>query len=110
MTTRGGAYASNMKSRVMYVELKTASNDRGPAWIGWVRFSKSGRTVYYRDLTLRRWTGGHPYANYADVHSGDDYWVSGVKKNGADRHWAGSGPVHIDDDARTEYERLVHGG
>ncbi len=39
-----------MKRRVMYVELKSDSN---PAWIGWVEFSKSGRSVYYRGRRLQ---------------------------------------------------------
>ena len=56
----------------MYVELKTDQNDRGPAWIGRVRFSKSGRTIYTRGLRLQRWTGGHAYANYVDLDSDDD--------------------------------------
>jgi hypothetical protein len=42
-----------------------------------------------------------------DVKTGEEYWVSGVKKNGEDRHWAGKGPVHVDADAREEYERIT---
>ncbi len=38
---------------------------------------------------------------------GDEYWISGVKQDGHDRHWAGSGTVEIDDDAAEEYARLV---
>jgi len=41
------------------------------------------------------------------VDTGEQYWISGVKKNREDRHWAGAGPVEIEDDAREEYERLV---
>ena len=37
------------------------------------------------------------------METGDEYWVSGPKSNGRDRHWAGSGPVEIDVDARQEY-------
>ena len=43
----------------------------------------------------------------AVYNTGDEYWISGVKRNREDRHWAGSGPVEIDDDAREEYETLV---
>lgn len=93
----------------MYVELKTGQNDRGPAWIGRVRFSKSGRTIYYRGLELQSLRGSGVGANYYDVGSDDEYWVSGVKKNGEDRHWAGSGSVHIDEDVRDEYEQIVGG-
>ena len=87
-----------MKTRIMYLELKSGYNDDGPAWIGRVSFSKSGRTIYYRDKTLRRLPGGGVHGNYADVETGEEYWISGVKKNQEDRHWAGAGRVEIDDD------------
>ena len=41
------------------------------------------------------------------METGEQYWISGVKKNREDRHWAGAGPVEIDEDVRAEYERLV---
>jgi hypothetical protein len=88
----------------MYVELKSGG-DSGPAWIGRVRFSKTGRTAYYRGRTLRRAQGVS--GNHVDVASGDEYWISGVKRDGTDRHWAGGGPVDIDDDVRDEYLAMV---
>lgn len=91
----------------MYVELKTGYNDNGPARIGRVTFSKTGRTIYYRGKSLRRIPGGGISANHRDVETGEQYWVSGVKKNGEDRHWAGAGQVEIDEDVRAEYEALV---
>ena len=59
--------------------------------------------------------GSHPAAHsrrwqsrdHVDVETGEEFWVSGVKKDGTDRHWAGSGAVEIDDDVRAEYERLL---
>jgi hypothetical protein len=33
----------------------------------------------------------------------DSYWISGVKKSGQDRHYAGSGPITIEDAAVEEY-------
>ena len=42
-----------------------------------------------------------------DSDSGEEFWISGIKKNGQDRHWAGSGPVDVDLDAAAEYERIV---
>lgn len=92
----------------MYVELKTGFQHDGPAWIGRVRFSKTGRTLYYRGRRLQSLKGGgRMTANHVDIDTGDEFWVSGVKKNGQDRHWAGHGPVQIDDDAADEYHRLV---
>lgn len=45
--------------------------------------------------------------NHFDIESGEAYWVSGVKKNGADRHWAGSGKIMIDRNSIDEYLTLV---
>ena len=91
----------------MYVELKSGFGGSGPAWIGWVEFSKTGRSIYYRGRRLQRLEGGGVSGNFFDVDTGDEYWVSGVKKNGQDRHWAGSGPVEIDPDALEEHRRLT---
>jgi len=95
----------------MYIELKSGAGhtDRGPARIGRVTFSKSGRTLYYRDLKLQSLKGSGICANFYAVASGDEYWVSGCKKNGQDRHWAGGGPVEIDEDVREEYWAEIRG-
>ena len=90
-------------TRIMYIELKTGYADDGPAWIGRASFSKTGQTVYYRGKTLRANGGRGVSGNFYDVKTGEEYWVSGVKRDGSDRHWAGSGRVHIDDDVRAEY-------
>lgn len=92
-------------SRIMYLELKSGYHDDGPARIGRVTFSRTGRTVYYHDQTFRRLPGGGISGNYMDVATGEEYWISGVKLNGQDRHWAGRGPVEIDDDIKDEYRR-----
>jgi len=92
----------------MYVELKTGFADNGPAWIGWVRFSRSGRSVYYHGRMLQRLGGqGVEGGNYFDAETGEEFWVSGVKKDRQDRHPSGSGDVDIDDDATEEYARIV---
>jgi hypothetical protein len=101
--------AERGRSRIMYIELKSGSGhtDRGTARIGRVTFSKSGRSIYYRTLKLQSLKGAGICANYVDVETGDEYWVSGCKKNGQDRHWAGGGPVEIDEDVREEYWRDI---
>lgn len=89
----------------MYVEHKPAEHtDRAEAWIGWVTFSKTGRTVYTRGLRLQRSTRP-ACGNHVDLDTGENYWVSGPKKDGTDRLY-GNAPVTIEDDARAEYERL----
>jgi hypothetical protein len=46
--------------------------------------------VLPRRALRRKPYGGGP-GNYCDVDTDEDFWVSGVKKVGTDRHWAGSG-------------------
>jgi hypothetical protein len=94
-----------MKTRIMYVECKADRNDRGGARICRVTITRTGRTVRYRGLVLHRAVGIG--ANFYDENTGLPYWVSGPKKNGQDRHWAGTGPVRIDPDVVEEYWRDI---
>lgn len=89
-----------------YIELKSGYADNGPAWIGYATSSKSGRTLYFNGRGLLKLKGqrrADSGGNYVDVETGEAFWVSGVKKNGADRHWAGSGKVLVEAAALTEY-------
>lgn len=36
-----------------------------------------------------------------------EYWISGVKKRGTNRHWAGSGKIQIDKNMVSEYLSLT---
>jgi len=94
-------------SQIMYLELKTGYNDNGPAWIGKVKYSKSGQTVYFNGRALKRIGGQGIAGNQRDYETGDEYWISGVKKDGNDRHWAGSGKTKIDQKVVDEYLELV---
>jgi hypothetical protein len=91
--------------RLMYIENKDGDIEGHPACIGWVRFSKSGRSVYYRNKTLKRIKGGGISGNYYCEESGDEYWISGVKKSGSNVHWAEPTKIFIDADAKEEYEK-----
>ena len=93
----------------MYIECKTGRNDRGGARIGRVALSKTGGTLYYRGLVLQSLKGRGVSANYHNVNTGLEYWCSRPKKNGQDRHWAGSGTVAIDADVADEYWREIRG-
>jgi len=89
-----------------YIELKSGYSDNGPAWIGYVQQSKSGRTLYFNGRGLMKLKGqrrGDWGGNYIDMETGESFWVSGVKMNGEDRHWAGSGKVLIEAAAVAEY-------
>ena len=45
--------------------------------------------------------------NYVDMETGESFWVSGVKRNGEDRHWAGSGKVLIEAAALSDYFKVI---
>ena len=96
-----------MKSEIKYIELKSGYSDNGPAWIGRVEFSKTGQTVYFNGKSLKKLKSGGISGNHYDIESNDEYWISGVKKNGQDRHWAGAGKVMIDRTIIQEYLKLV---
>jgi len=85
-----------MKSELRYIELKSGFGDNGPAWIGMAEFSKTGRTVYFNGKALKNSNARGISGNYFDIENRDEYWISGVKKNGADRHWAGGGKIMIE--------------
>src|SRR5690349_8940788 len=91
---------------IRYIELKSGYHDDGPAWIARVLMSKSGRTVYFNGRALKRSTQSGA-GNYYDVETGESYWVSGVKKKGGDRHWAGRGKITIDAGAIDEYLQIT---
>lgn len=95
----------------MYIEHKTTQNDRGKAWIGKVEFSKSGKTIYFNGLALKKLTGTAyaylEYSNYYDLENAETYWISGIKKNGQDRHHLGGGKIMIDRKIVDEYLKMV---
>ncbi len=88
------------QNRVMYIEQKTDGNanlqHRGPAVIAEVGFSNSGSTITCRGQSFQRIKRGGIYGNYRCLEDGNEYWISGVKKDGTNRHWAGGGPVTIE--------------
>ena len=96
-----------MKSEIKYIELKSGFSDNGPAWIGKVEFSKTGQTVYFNGKSFKRLKSGGISGNHYDLESDDEYWISGVKKNGQDRHWAGGGKIMIDRSIVQEYLKMV---
>jgi hypothetical protein len=97
-----------MKSRIMYIESK-GEGLTGPARIGRVTFSKTGSTIYYGGRSFQSLKGRGFKSNYYDVESGEHYWISGPRKDGADRLYRESTPVEIDEDVRDEYWRDIRG-
>jgi hypothetical protein len=95
------------KTRIMYIEDKSGGLN-GPARIGRVTFSKSGRSVHYGGRTFQKMKGYK--ASYFDVDTGGDFWISGPRKNGRDRLYnASTKPIEIDDDVSIEYWRDIRG-
>ncbi len=96
------------KSRIMYIERKAESLN-GPARIGRVTFSKTGRTLEYRGQRFRKSKSGYKW-NHFDVETHDEYWISGPRKDGQDRLYAQSTqPVEIDEDVSEEYWTEIRG-
>ena len=93
---------STPKTRIMYIENKSAGLS-GPARIGRVRLSKAGKSLYYRGLTFKSLRGAGFKSNYYDIATGDEYWISGPRRDGQDRLYGERVPVEIDEDVRAEY-------
>lgn len=91
-----------MRSRIMYIESK-GDGLTGPARIGRVTFSKSGRTIYYAGQAFQSLKGNGFKANFYDVATGDHYWISGPRKDGADALYTTNIRTPIDEDVRAEY-------
>lgn len=85
--------------RLMYIECK-GDGLAGPGRIGWVELTRTGRSFIYAGKRFEKVKSGYKY-NCFDVETGENYWISGPKKNGRDRLYGGM--VEIDEDARQEY-------
>lgn len=96
-----------MKSKIMYIENKSFGHN-GPAWIGFVEFSKSGQTIYFNGKALKKLKNTGISGNHFDIETGEEYWVSGVKKNGQNRHWCGGGKIMIDKNSIDAYLKFVN--
>jgi hypothetical protein len=77
-----------MQSRIMYIKFK-GDGLEGP-----------GRKA------LRKLKGGFK-ANHFDVATGEEYWISGPKRNGQDRLYSDTTLTPIDEDVREEYWRDI---
>src|SRR5690606_34111910 len=97
-----------MKSEVKYIELKTGFSDNGPAWIGFVSFSKSGKTIYFNGKAFQSLNGKGMNGNFYEIESGNEYWISGVKKNQQDRHVFGKGKIIVEKRILTEYLQIIN--
>jgi hypothetical protein len=95
----------------MYIEQKTDGDrpldDQGPAVIGEVTFSRTGRTIYHDGKSFHRLKKGGIYGNYWCPEDGNEYWITGVKKGGGNRMAAG--PVKVVKVEKKERNRRMNG-
>ena len=89
-----------MQRKVMYIEYK-GGGITGQGRIGFVEFSKTGKTIYYNEKRLQSLKGEGYKANYYDIDTGEKYWISGCKREGDDTLYPGV--IEIDEEAREEY-------
>ncbi|MCK5401602.1 MAG: hypothetical protein KAJ28_08200 [Flavobacteriaceae bacterium] len=94
------------RSRIMYVEDKSDGLE-GDARIGRVYSSKTGKTLYYRGRTFQSLNGSGFKSNYFDIENGDEFWISGPRKDKNDRLYGGNQGVEIDEDIKEEYIKLI---
>ena len=88
------------KTRIMYIENKS-DGLVGAARIGRVTFSKSRKSVTYRGKEFSSLKGTGFKANFWNPETGEQYWISGCKKDGLDSLYTNE--VEIDEDVREEY-------
>lgn len=96
------------KTRIMYIECKSGGLT-GPARIGRVRYSKTGATIYYQDKQFRSLKGYGFKANYYEVATGEEYWISGPRKDGKDSLYPTNIAPEIDEDVSDEYWTQLRG-
>lgn len=96
-----------MKTQIMYIESKGEDEGPGEARIGRVRFSKTRKTIYYQNQTFQTLQGAGFKTNYFDVETGEGYWISGCRKDGADRLYGERLPIYIDEEVQETYWREI---
>ena len=96
-----------MTTEIKYIELKSGFSGNGPAWIGLVSFSKSGKTIYFNGKAFQSLNGTGISGNYFDIESGEEYWISGVKKDMSDRHKFGGGKIFVEKRILDDYLRII---
>ena len=93
----------------MYIEDKSGGLV-GPCRIGRVTFSKTGATLNYAGRAFQSLKGGGFKANYFDVETGQQFWISGPHKDGADGLYGRiTQPADVDGDVAEEYWRVIRG-
>ncbi|MEN0130870.1 MAG: hypothetical protein AAGC49_15645 [Brevundimonas sp.] len=91
----------------MFVQLKTGFDiDRGPSWICWVDFNRSWNTARFHGRELRRFQSFD--SNFYDVATGEEFWLSGPKRDRTDTRYGPASTV-VEDDVRETYGAFLRG-
>jgi hypothetical protein len=96
-----------MRPEIKYLKLKSGFSDNGTAWIGLVSFSKSRKTIYFDGKAFQSLDGTGASGNYFDLECGNEYWISGVKKDMTDRHKFGGGIIYIERRILSKYLKTI---
>jgi hypothetical protein len=72
-----------------------------PARIGWVEVKEKCKKLIYQGQSFRSLHGRGFKSNYYDVNTGEEYWISGCRKDG--RNALYSTEVEVDEEALEEY-------
>lgn len=97
-----------MRTEIKYLEIKSGFSGNGSAWIGLVSFSKSGKTIYFDGKAFQSLSGTGISGNYFDIESGNEYWISGVKKDMTDRHKFGGGKIFMEKRILNDYLQIIN--
>lgn len=87
--------------KLVYIENK--SNEAEPPRIGFAKLSKTGKTLYHGGRTYYR-VQGYKY-NHVCEETGEEFWISGPKKNGQDALYGTKHSI-IDPDAVEAYWKV----
>jgi hypothetical protein len=98
-----------MRTRIMYIEDKSGGLS-AEGRVGRVTYSKSGASLTYAGRTFRSLKGAGYKANFYDVETGDHFWISGPRRDGADGLYGRiTQPSDVDDDVADAYWRDMRG-
>ncbi|MEL7340871.1 MAG: 1-deoxy-D-xylulose-5-phosphate synthase [Bacteroidota bacterium] len=90
----------------MYIEYK-GDGLIGEARIGRIQFSKSMKSIRYDGKLFLSLKGRGFKSNFYEEETGEEYWISGCKKNGSDRLYDENLPINIDEDVQEEYWKEI---
>jgi hypothetical protein len=88
----------------MWIERK-ADGLVGPARIGWAKVRDRGKRIDYRNQSFRSLRGAGFKANFYDIETREEYWITGCRKDGGNALY--NTDVEIDQDALEEYWLII---